>query len=457
MDYKTLFEKTPPTKLFAIAAIPGVIGMLASALYQIIDGAFVGHILGAEAFAALNLVMPLVIINFAVADLIGVGSAVPIAIKLGEKDIKTASNIFTSACLLIVGSGFIFGALLFIFAEDFVRMLGADGQLLTMSTQYLRVYAACSPITTIVFAMDNYLRICGKIRFSMILNILMSVASAVFEFLFLYVFRFGIWGAALATCLGMFLCAVLAFIPFIRGSLQLRFGRPRLTKKVIASIFTNGAPSFLNNVAGRITSIIMNIMLMRLGGPTAISAYGILMYADGFVQPILYGLCDSLQPAVGYNWGARNYNRVKAIEKRCFTVSGVLSILMFFIMFFAPTTVTAIFVKPEETGLITMSIQALSLFAFAYLTRWLAFATQSFMSAVGKAMYAAVISVSTAFVFPLILIVTLRFLELDGLWLNYPLTSLLSALLAFFILLRFGKTFPKSSLKSDKARAMESE
>lgn len=443
MDYKTLFEKTSPTKLFAIAAIPGVIGMLASALYQIIDGAFVGHILGAEAFAALNLVMPLVIINFAVADLIGVGSAVPIAIKLGEKNIKTASNIFTSACLLIVGSGFLFGLFLFIFAEAFVRMLGADGQLLTMSTQYLRVYAAFSPVTTIVFAMDNYLRICGKIRFSMVLNILMSVSSALFEFLFLYVFRFGIWGAALATCLGMFLCAILAFIPFIRGSLQLRFGRPRLTKNVVVSIFTNGAPSFLNNVAGRITSIIMNIMLLRLGGPTAISAYGILMYADAFVQPILYGLCDSLQPAVGYNWGARNYKRVKAIEKRCFSVSAALSIFMFIIMFFAPTALTSIFVKPEETELITMSIHALSLFAFAYLTRWLAFATQSYMSAVGKAKYAAALSVSTAFVFPLMLILALRFLELDGLWLNYPLTSLLSALLAVVVLMRFEKGFPQ--------------
>ena len=173
--------------------------------------------------------------------------------------------------------------------------------------QYIRVYALCSPVTTIVFAMDNYLRICGRIRYSMVLNILMSGLSAGLEFLFLYVFRFGIWGAALGTCLGMSVCAVLAFAPFAKGRMQLRFGRPKMSGAVLKSILTNGCPSFLNNLAGRITSIVMNIFLLRLGGAAAVSVYGVLMYVDGFVQPLLYGMCDSLQPAVGYNWGCLLY------------------------------------------------------------------------------------------------------------------------------------------------------
>ncbi len=434
MDYKTLYEKTTPNKLFAVVAIPGVISMLVSSLYQAIDGAFVGQILGTNAFAALNLVMPLVIVNFSIADLIGVGSAVPIAIKLGEKDEEAASNIFSSACLMIIGSAAALGTVLFVFADSFVRLMGADEQLVTLATQYLRVYAACAPMTTIVFAVDNYLRICGKIQYSMMVNILMSVISALLEFLFLFVLGFGIWGAALATCMGMFICAVIAFLPFFRGKTQLRFVKPKFDRGILRTIFVNGAPSFLNNIAGRITSIIINIFLLRLGGATAVSAYGVLMYADGFVQPMLYGLCDSLQPAVGFNYGAKNYSRIAAIERRCFGVSGALSLVMAAVMFFAKAPIAGIFVKPEDTAVIAMSVHALSFFAFTYLTRWISLASQSYMSAIGKAGYATAIALSMAFVFPVLFIFSLSFLGLDGLWLNMPFASLTAAVLAAILL-----------------------
>ncbi|HCM19632.1 MAG TPA: MATE family efflux transporter, partial [Porphyromonadaceae bacterium] len=180
--------------------------MLVSALYQIIDGAIVGKVLGSAAFAAVNLVMPLVIINFSIADLVGVGSSVPIAIKLGERDEKTASEIFSSACLLIVGLGTILGGVLFFSAEHLVRLMGADEEIVAMSAQYLRIYSVCSPVTTIMFAVDNYLRICGRVKYSMFLNILLSFVSAGLEIVFLLVFKMGIEGASLSTCIGLLLC-----------------------------------------------------------------------------------------------------------------------------------------------------------------------------------------------------------------------------------------------------------
>jgi putative MATE family efflux protein len=455
MDYKTLYEKTSPNKLFTIVAIPGVISMLVSSLYQVIDGAFVGQILGTNAFAALNLVMPIVIINFAIADLIGVGSAVPIAIKLGEKDEKAASNIFSNTCLMIIGSAAVLGAILFLFADNFVRLMGADEQLVTLAAQYLRVYSVCAPFTTIIFAVDNYLRICGKIQYSMIVNILMSVISALLEFLFLFVFGFGIWGAALATCLGMFICAIIAFLPFFRAKTQLRFTKPKFDRKILGTILTNGAPSFFNNIAGRITSIIINIFLLRLGGAVAVSTYGVLMYADGIVQPMLYGLCDSMQPAVGYNYGAKNFSRIAAIERRCFGISGVLSVVMVGVMLFAKEPIVNIFVKAEDTAVIVMSVHALSFFAFAYLTRWISFATQSYMSAIGKAGYATVIALCMASVFPVLLIFSLGFLGLDGLWLNMPITCLLAAILAATLMIVHFRKEVKISVSSDHIQSKE--
>lgn len=439
MNSNILFERTSPTKLFFIAAIPGAISMLASALYGLIDGIFVGRILGTTAFAALNLAFPFVIINFSLADLIGAGSAVPIAISLGRKQDKEANNIFTCACIMIVTTGIVVGGVLYAAAPTLIGALGTKGELADLAVQYMRVYALCSPVTTIVFAMDNYLRICGKIRLSMGLNILMSLLSLTLEFLFLSVLKLGIWAAALATCLGMLISVLFALYPFARGRLQLHFCKPHFSVGLIRQIIVCGSPNFLNNIAGRITSILMNVVLLRLGGKEAVSVYGILMYTGDFIQPLLYGVCDSLQPAVGYNWGAGNKNRVRAIEKRCFTASAVISFLSAAFIFFFPKQIAGLFILDADMWLIETTIVALRLFSLTYITRWFSFAVQSYMTAVDKPLQASFISASTALLFPVFLIVILWPLKLTGLWLNFAGTSLLSAILSIGVMLHFQK------------------
>ena len=436
MNSMELFTKTHPLKLFFLVSLPGAASMFASALYYTLDGIFVGHFLGETAFAALNLAMPFVIINFSLADLICVGSAIPISISLGKKQKGEADNLFTCACIMIITAGVLIGAALFAAAPLLIRLMGADGDFADLAVQYLRVYALCSPVTTIIFAVDNFLRICGYIRGSLFVNLLMSVLSAVLEFLFLGVFRWGIWAAALATCSGMFICTVIAFFPFFQGKATLKFCRPHFTSGLIRQVITCGTPNFLNNIAGRITSILMNIILVRLGGETAVSVYGILMLAEGLIQPLLYGMCDSLQPAVGYNWGAQKFSRVRAIEKCCFTASGILSLLSVLIMVLFPEQTARLFISGADKDALAMSVAALRLFSLTYVTRWFSFATQSYMLAIEKPMSASLISVSTALVFPVILIAAFWPLGLTGIWLNFAGTSVLAALLSAIILFR---------------------
>ena len=436
MDSKTLFAKTPPLKLFFIASIPGAVSMLASALYQLFDGIFVGQFLGGTPFAALNLAMPFVIINFALADLIGVGSSVPISICLGRKQDKEANNIFTCACLMIVGAGVVVGGILYAAAPLLIRLMGAEGDFAELAVQYLRVYAISSPVTTIVFAMDNFLRISGMIRGSMMLNIIMSVISAGLEFLFLGILGWGIWAAALATCSGMFIAAALALIPFLRGRATLHFCRPHFHMAMIRQIISCGSPNFLNNIAGRITSILLNAILVRLGGETAVSIYGVLMYVDGFIQPLMYGMCDSLQPAVGYNWGAGKNSRVRQIERCCFTASGVVSLASVVVIALVPSQIASLFMSDADAAAMATAVTALQLFSLTYITRWFSFATQSYMLAIEKPLPASIISVSTALLFPVLLIVLLWPLGLTGIWLNFAGTALLAAVLSLIILLK---------------------
>jgi len=386
------------------------------------------------AFAAINLAMPFVIINFSLADLIGVGASVPISIALGRGDKKEANNIFTCACLLIHALGILIGAALFAAAPLLIRFLGADGEFAAMAVEYLRVYALCSPLTTAMFAMDNFLRISGFIHGSLALNILMSVLCAGFELVFLGVFGWDVWAAALAGSLGMGVCVLIAYIPFLRGKSVLRFTRPRFSWKLVRHIAACGTPNFLNNVSARITEILMNAILVRLGGAMAVSVYGVLLFVDGLIQPLLYGICDALQPAVGYNWGARKYSRVRAIERCCFIGAAVTTIALMFLVRSEPTFIIHLFVPDANQELLNTATAALGLFSFAYLTRWLGFATQSYMIAIGKPFQAALISVSTTLAFPVLFLILLWPLGLTGIWLNLPASATLAAILSIVIL-----------------------
>lgn len=434
MNSQALFSKTPPVRLFFLAAVPGSISMLASSLYYTLDGIFVGQFIGATAFAAINLAMPFVIINFSLADLVGVGASVPISISLGRGERREANNIFTCACLLILALGILIGAALFAAAPMLIRLMGADGDFAAMAVQYLRVYALCSPLTTCVFALDNFLRICGFIRGSMALNIFMSVLCGCLEFFFLGICGWGVWAAALAGSLGMSICALIAYIPFLRGKATLHFTRPRFSAKMMYRIITCGSPNFLNNISARVTEILLNAILVRLGGAMAVSVYGVLLFVDGLIQPLLYGICDALQPAVGYNWGARKYSRVRAIERCCFIGAAVTTIVLMFVIRGVPETITRLFVPGATPELLAMSTAALSLFSFAYLTRWLGFATQSYMIAIGKPFQAALISVSTTLAFPVLFLILLWPLGLTGIWLNLPASATLAAVLSVVIL-----------------------
>lgn len=439
MDTQSLYLHTKPSKLFFKAALPGAVSMLAAMLYSFFDGMFVGQILGETAFAAVNLAMPFVIINFSLADLVGVGSAVPISIHLGAGEEDEANNYFTVSCLLIVLTGILMGVAMYFGAAPLMGLMGAEGELKRLAAQYLQVYAICSPLTTITFAMDNYLRICGKIKGSMWLNVFMSVLTVLLEFVCLFVLKMGVWGAALASSVAMIVCAAIAFIPFARGRLQLHLRRPRFNTRIFRQILAAGSPNFLSNVAGRLTSIVMNAVLLYMGGQSAITLFGVMMYAGDIVQPLLYGICDSLQPAIGYNYGAGEMKRVKSIEKCVLIASATVSAAMVTLMFCIPDTLAALFLQPTETELLSRAATVIRLYSLTFVTRWFAFAIQSLFVALDRPVPATALSLGNALIFPLILIVALWPMGLNGLWLNAPLTSVLVTLLAGVLLIRIRK------------------
>ena len=266
MDSRALYLDTKPGRLFMKTAVPGAVSMLASSLYQIFDSIFVGKFIGTTAFAALGLAFPLIIINFALSDLVGIGSSVPISIMLGRKDDDEANNYFSCAALLIVLTGIFSGSLMFLGAPAYMRMMGADGELLAVGVRYIRLYALFSPFVPMLFSLDNFLRVAGRPNASMVMNIAMSIGTVVLESALILGLDMGIDGAALGACSAMSLCVIGGMSLFARGKMQMKFVRPRFSREMLGQIYKNGLPVFLTNVAGRVFSMVVNVLLLRFGG-----------------------------------------------------------------------------------------------------------------------------------------------------------------------------------------------
>ncbi|MDP9859873.1 Na+-driven multidrug efflux pump [Olsenella profusa DSM 13989] len=430
-----LFAETAPRRLFFKAALPGSLSMLCSALYDMSDGILVGQLLGESAFAAVGLAMPFVIIAFAFGDLIGVGSSVPIAIALGEGDHKRANNIFTCSAVMIELAAVVLGGTLWVLAPLIMAAMGATGDVARMATLFLRVYAFASPLTTILFAADNYLRICGRIKTSMGINVLMSVLGAVVEFSLLYFTDLGVVGAALGYCVALATASIVAMAPFAAGRMLLRFVRPRLSASLVREVVIAGMPAFLGNVAGRVTSILLNASLLELGGERAVSVFGMLMYVSGFVYSLIYGMCDSLQPAVGYNWGAHDYGRMRSLERWCFSAAALVGVALSVVPFLLPGEVTHLFMAQAHGELLAMATEAFQIFSLTYVFRWFALASMSFLTATEKSKAATILSLAQALVCPVVVLVALRPLGLMGLWLNAPVSALVTSLGALGLLM----------------------
>ena len=236
----TFFEKAPIRKLFFKIAIPGAIGMLFSAIYVVIDGFFVSLYLGQTAFSAVNLVWPFIYIMFSVADMVGVGSSVLMAIRLGEKRNEEANRIFTFATLFILIFEFVLAVLSYFLAPFILDIMGAEGELKSLGIEYLQTYVIFLPFSAIIFAVDNFLRVCGKIKTSMTINISMSLLIIILEYLFLGVFKFGIFGSALASCISFLIFSIISYLPFLLKKLDIQFIYPKVTKKDVFLIFKNG-------------------------------------------------------------------------------------------------------------------------------------------------------------------------------------------------------------------------
>ena len=416
-----IFEKLPPTKLFFRCAVPSMITMAFASLYQIADGLFVGRFIGEDALAAINLIMPIIMTVFAFSNMIATGASVRISVLLGEKKREEASRVFTYSLKFILIMSCVIGVLGLIFAEPFVRFLapGATEQAVEYGITYTRVYAVFSPLMPIYHATDNYLRVCGKEKLSMWLGIGTQMLNIVLDVILIAFLGQGVWAAAFTSCIAMVIGAIITLAAFRGKRMDLYYVKGKVSSSVFFRILANGSSEFFSNISMSVMAVVYNFFLLAYGGTTGVAAFSVIMYVDSFIGMLAFGMCDSLQPAISYCYGAGNTEKVKAIFKRILIGAVVLSAASMLFMMFVGEYVAPLFVKPEDTVLLAVSIVGMKLFSLSYLTGWVDMCFSSYFTALERPGRSLLTSFFGTLVFPIgFLFILAPIWQLNGVWLT---------------------------------------
>lgn len=440
------YGSTPILKLFFKCTLPAMVGMGFSAVYSVIDGIFVGHYIGQEALAAVNLVMPIVMIIAAVADMIATGSSVRVSILLGQDKKEEASRVFSVCLAFITVISTLFGLLGFFLAEPLIRLMGAEGVTAEYAVQYLRVFSLFMPLCSIYFSTDNYLRDCGKVRLSMVINIVCSVLNIVLDALFIVVWHQGLWAAALASCISMTVGAVWSLIPFSAKKLPLKLTKGRISVKQMLTIIANGSSEFFVSMAGSLFAIIINIVLLKLGGSTAVAAVSIVEYIASLTGMVIHSMSDALQPAISYCFGAGLLPRMRKMQRVVMSAAAILSLFAMLFLLFGGKLLLPLFVKDGDVALYDMSLRAMRFYALSYLVSWVEMTLAGYLTALEKPWHSLVISLLGTFVFPLVfLAILVPIWQLDGVWVLNFVSSVFSAIVAVVIAKKALKSLFKSN------------
>ncbi len=427
-----IFERLPPTKLFFRCAIPSMVTMAFGALYQIADGLFVGRFIGEDALAAVNLIMPVIMMVFAFSNMIATGASVRIAVLLGAKEREKASQVFSFAVKFIFVLSCVIGVVGFIFAEVFVRLLAprATEQAITYGVTYLRMYAVFSPLVPMGFATDNFLRVCGKEKLSMWLGIITQALNIVLDVILIAFLGQGIWAAAFTSCLAMAIGSVITLWLFRGKRMDLYYTGKNISVSDFFLIVANGSSEFFSNISMSVMSMVYNFFLLKFGGTTAVAAFSVIMYVDSIIGMLVFGMCNSLQPAISYCYGSGLLDKVRDIFKRIIVGAVILSVASMLFMMFAGKYVAPLFVKPEDTELLAVSIVGMELFSLSYLTGWVDMCFSSYFTALERPVLSLLTSFFGTLVFPIaFLFILTPIWQLNGVWLTAVIASTASGIL----------------------------
>ncbi len=425
----------PVGRLLLQYALPAMIAMTASSLYNIVDRVFIGQGVGALAISGLAITFPFMNLTAAFGAGIGVGASTAISVKLGQKDYTTAQNILgnTFTLNLIIGIGLSIVCLLFL--DPILRFFGASAQTIPYAHEYMVIILLGNVISHMYFGMNALLRAASKPRQAMFATIFTVVMNVVLDALFILGFGWGIRGAAIATILSQLLALCWQFKLFSNKDELLHFkkGIYRLRKKLVKNIIAIGISPFLMNVCACVIVIFMNNQLVRFGGDLSVGAYGI---ANGIAMVFIMfvmGVNQGMQPIAGYNYGAQKLDRLMRVLNLSIIAATGLMVAGWLIAMFLPYYCARMFTTDKT--LIEMGIKAIRVMMFCFPFIGFQMVVTNFFQCIGKVKISIFLSLSRQMLIllPLLGILPL-FWGIEGVWYSMPVSDLAASVIAAVIM-----------------------
>ena len=408
--------------------LPSIAMNIFSSLYIVVDGLFVANFVGKTAFAAVNLIMPVLNIMGTIGYMFGVGGSALIAKTLGEKDRKQANRLFS----LIVMASFCLGAILmvagFIFMPQITSLLGAEGSLLENSVLYGRIFILALPAWILVYEFQLFFVTAEKPGLGLAVTVGSGLCNVILDALFIIVFKWGLEGAAIASALTQVVGGMFPLVYFGRkNNSLLKLVRPVWNGGALVKSCINGSSEFMSEAAASIVGIIYNIQLLRYAGEDGVVIYGLLMYVSLIFSAIFVGYSNGSGPVFSFHYGAKDYYELKNLLKRSLVIIVITSVVMFVLSEAFAYPISYLFLN-DNSQLISGSVHAFRIISFSYLFSGLAVFGAAFFTALNNGQISALISFLRTFVFEFGAVLLLPVLfGLDGIWYAIVIADLMAA------------------------------
>ncbi|MEZ4916133.1 MAG: MATE family efflux transporter [Chitinophagales bacterium] len=428
-------------KLLLEQSLPASLGILVLSIYNIVDSIFVGKFVGTMALGAVAVVLPITFFISALGMAVGVGGGSIISRSLGAKNYEKAYETFGNQTLITVGLSSIVAFVSFFFLDEIILLFGGKGELMEPAKVYFKIILPSVPFLAWAMMSNNVFRAEGLPKIAMITMFIPAIVNFILDPLFIVVFDCGLAGAAWATSIAYFISGIFTFFYFIKGGSQmsLKFKYLKIKYEIAREIIEIGGVTFVRQATVSLLAIVLNNSLFHYGAEMAVSAYGIISRLMMFANFPVFGLTQGFLPIAGYNYGAKQWLRVRETIIKSILYGVVIATVTFAILMAFPEQIVKLFTN--DSVLIQQSAPALRLVFLLTPFLIIQLISSAYYQAIGKALPALILTLlkQGIFLIPLVLLLP-KYLGLQGIWYAFPLADLLTSLVSgVFISISLGK------------------
>lgn len=416
--------------------LPSVVMMIFTSVYSIVDGFFVSNFVGKTPFAAVNFIMPLLMILGCAGFMFGTGGGALIAMKMGEGKKKKANELFSMIVYTAMICGIVLAFLGMVFIRPVARLMGAKGQLLEDCIVYGRIILPALPFFILQYEFQCLFATAGKPKLGLLVTAAAGIANMVLDALFVAVLHWGLAGAAGATAFSQFIGGVIPLVYFGRkNNSNLQLIKCKFDMGALKKVCSNGSSELLSNISASIVGMLFNIQLIKYAGENGVAAYGVLMYVSMIFQAIFIGYAVGGAPIIGYHYGAQNHAELKSLRQKSMVLIGIFSVLMFTAGQLLAKPLALLFVS-YDADLLEMTIHAFHIFSFVFLLSGFAIFGSSFFTALNDGLISALISFLRTVVFQCAAVMVFPLIwELDGIWMSIVAAEAMAVLITVLFLI----------------------